>query len=72
LNAAQREAIGVKCKQLIDKGRIQYLTGHGFNARQIYYVQRMLTLENVALVATRCQNTAAASEQTAQRTSASD
>ena len=53
LNAAEREVIGIKCKQLLDAGRVHYLTERGFDARVVYYVPRSLTLENVALTATR-------------------
>ena len=47
----EREDIGRQCKRLIDIGRMAYLEGLGFKPRLVYYVDRELSLENIALVA---------------------
>nr|XP_014085816.2 tRNA:m(4)X modification enzyme TRM13 homolog [Bactrocera oleae] len=51
LSLSERERIGDMCKRIIDYGRLQYLTEHGFEAELKYYVARDVTLENVCLLA---------------------
>lgn len=46
-----REEIGLKCKRLMDQGRVEYLTSLGFKSELVYYVQTSITLENVCLLA---------------------
>ena len=46
-----KEAIGLKCKRLLDIARIRYLRGCGYSAKLVYYVDRSTSLENVLLVA---------------------
>ena len=46
-----KEAIGLKCKRLLDIARLRYLRGCGFTAKLVYYVDRSVSLENVLLVA---------------------
>ena len=46
-----KEAIGLKCKRLLDIARLRYLRGCGFTAKLVYYVVRSVSLENVLLVA---------------------
>ena len=46
------EEIGRRCKQLIDRGRVNYLIEHGYKTEQICYTDREHTLENMALIAT--------------------
>ena len=45
------EAIGLKCKRLIDLARLSYLTENGLNAWLVHYVDRSTSLENVLLIA---------------------
>jgi len=52
LNDAEKEAIGKKCKDLINTGRILFLQENGFDAELIYYVEQHISLENTLLVAT--------------------
>ena len=47
----ESEEIGRRSKHLIDAGRIAYLKQHGLDASLLYYVERSVSLENVALVA---------------------
>ena len=47
-----REAIGLKCKRLIDLGRLAYLKEHGLDARLVYFVEKATSLENVMIIAT--------------------
>lgn len=46
-----REEIGRKTKQIIDMGRVRFLKSFDINASLIEYVDRSLTLENIAIVA---------------------
>ena len=45
------EAIGLKCKRLIDLARLAYLSENGLRAWLVYYVDRNTSLENVLLIA---------------------
>ena len=53
LAKSEQEAVGAMCKRLIDAGRLRYLEERGFSARLHRYVDKSLSLENVALVVTR-------------------
>lgn len=46
------EAVGLKCKRLIDVARVHFLKGQGFKCRLVYYVDKQTSLENVLLIAT--------------------
>ncbi|KAI8588310.1 methyltransferase TRM13-domain-containing protein [Geranomyces variabilis] len=50
---AEREALGLQCKQLLDLGRLDYVRTLGYDAELVKYVDRTKSLENVALVARR-------------------
>ncbi|KAG2199224.1 hypothetical protein INT47_010599 [Mucor saturninus] len=52
LDYKEREAIGYKCKRVIDAGRVQYLEKFGFDVKMVYYVDSATSLENCALIAT--------------------
>ena len=47
----ESEEIGRRCKRLMDAGRIWYLKQFDLDASLLYYVDRSVSLENVALVA---------------------
>lgn len=51
LSIAEREEIGRQCKRLLDIGRLWYLESKGMSAKLFYYVDRSISLENVALLA---------------------
>lgn len=51
LSIAEREAIGRAAKHLINHGRLLHLRQLGLTAKLVYYVDREVTLENVAIVA---------------------
>ena len=53
LGVEERERIGKICKRIIDQGRLEYLSGYGFNVELIYYVDSEVSLENTALFARR-------------------
>lgn len=50
-SAAEREDLGRLCKQLIDGGRLHFLSSRGFRCRMLRYVQSDVTPENVLLTA---------------------
>ncbi|ORX88335.1 DUF715-domain-containing protein [Basidiobolus meristosporus CBS 931.73] len=47
----EREIIGRQCKRILDMGRVKYLERLGFDAQLVYYVDREISLENLALIA---------------------
>jgi len=49
----EKKIIGYKCKRLLDLGRVEFLTKHGFEANLVGYVEESVTPENVLLVATK-------------------
>lgn len=51
LSIQRREEIGRRCKLLLDIARIRSLTTAGLDARLVYFVDRDVTPENVAIVA---------------------
>lgn len=51
LSVQKREEIGNKCKLLIDQGRVMFLKENGINAKLLYFIQKEISLENVALIA---------------------
>ena len=51
LNSDEKKEIGMKCKRLIDAGRLEYLSKRGYETKLMYYVDSKVTLENVALLA---------------------
>ena len=53
LTPEQREAVGYQCKKLIDIGRLKFIESHGFHVRLVKYTTSELSLENLALLATR-------------------
>jgi tRNA:m4X modification enzyme len=53
LSHANREILGYKTKRLIDTGRLNYLQEElDFNVELVKYVDKSVSLENVALIAT--------------------
>ncbi|XP_041783723.1 tRNA:m(4)X modification enzyme TRM13 homolog [Anopheles merus] len=50
LTRPEREAIGRRCKRLLDIARLRYMERHGYEASLKYYVTSDVTLENVCLV----------------------
>lgn len=48
-----KESIGLKARAIIDKGRILGLEKQNWKARVVEYVDKQITLENHALIATR-------------------
>ena len=50
LSKQEQEEVGAMCKRLIDAGRLDYLQKHGFDATLQVYVDKAMSLENVALV----------------------
>ena len=53
LGHSEREILGYKCKRILDMGRVRYLEANGFQSYLIYYVDSLVSLENVALLAIR-------------------
>lgn len=51
LSSDDKKNIGLKCKRLIDYGRMQYLKKHGYQSELFYYVDSGVTLEDVVLLA---------------------
>ncbi|KAM6219235.1 tRNA:m(4)X modification enzyme TRM13 homolog [Rhynchocyon petersi] len=51
LTVGEKKKIGHLCKLLIDQGRIQYLQQNGFRPALQYYVDPLVSLENVLLTA---------------------
>ncbi|CAN8010179.1 unnamed protein product [Ixodes pacificus] len=51
LSIERREEIGRRCKLLLDIARIRCLATKGLDARLVYFVDRNVTPENVAIVA---------------------
>lgn len=51
LNVERREAIGRQCKQIIDRGRVEFLSTWPLEAQLLYYVQPDISPENVLLLA---------------------
>lgn len=51
LSVERREEIGRRCKLLLDVARIRCLAAAGLDARLVYFVDRDVTPENVAIVA---------------------
>eukprot|EP00058_Branchiostoma_floridae_P020508 XP_002605998.1 hypothetical protein BRAFLDRAFT_285163 [Branchiostoma floridae] len=49
----EREEIGRQCKRLLDQGRLWYLQQCDFNTQLVHYVEPDVSLENIAIVATR-------------------
>lgn len=42
----------MQCKRLIDAGRVHYLKSKGYETKLVTYIDKSVSLENVALVAT--------------------
>ncbi|KAF9976872.1 tRNA:m(4)X modification enzyme TRM13 [Actinomortierella ambigua] len=51
LTYQKRVELGLRCKRLLDVGRVQYLEQHGFDAEVVYYTDPDTSLENLALMA---------------------
>lgn len=52
LNVERRETIGRQCKQIIDRGRVAFLsTWPALETQLLYYVQPDISPENVLLLA---------------------
>lgn len=51
LDAALREQIGRRCKQIIDRGRVAFLSGWPLDARLLDYVRPEVSPENALLLA---------------------
>ena len=56
LNVPERRQLGLKCKRIIDFGRLDFLKQHGFDANLLYYTTEETTPENVMLIASRCRS----------------
>ncbi|CAG8486027.1 15227_t:CDS:10 [Gigaspora rosea] len=56
LDYSSREALGYKCKRILDYGRLKYLQENGFDVELIYYVESSTSLENLALMAVPRKN----------------
>ncbi|GFT00174.1 tRNA:m(4)X modification enzyme TRM13 homolog [Nephila pilipes] len=52
LKHEEREVIGLQCKRLIDAGRIFFLKEAGYDAKLTTYIDKSVSLENVALLVT--------------------
>lgn len=52
----EQEEIGLKCKRILDWGRIEYLKSNRFDAHLKVYASKSITLENIVLVATPQSN----------------
>ncbi|XP_045474173.1 tRNA:m(4)X modification enzyme TRM13 homolog [Harmonia axyridis] len=52
LSVQEKEQIGLKCKNLMNWGRLQFIKDIGFNCALHYYVKCEVTPENVCIVAT--------------------
>lgn len=53
LSHEERRSIGLKCKRLLDKGRLEHLRQEGFSAGLIEFVGLQSSLENIAIWARR-------------------
>lgn len=51
LDVESREKIGRQCKQIIDRGRVAFLSTWPIQAELIYYVDPEISPENVLLLA---------------------
>jgi tRNA:m4X modification enzyme len=51
LSPAEKEALGIQCKELLDTGRAIYLRNQGFDVSLIRYVSPDISLENTLLIA---------------------
>lgn len=51
LDARRREEIGRQCKQIIDRGRLAFVSGWPLDARLVVYVETRISPENVLLIA---------------------
>lgn len=51
LSKSESEHIGRQSKRLLDVGRLSYLNKHDLDTCLVYYVDRSVSLENVALIA---------------------
>lgn len=47
--------IGLKCKRLLNQGRLLFLAKHGYEAELVTFCDRSITPENTLLVAGPCQ-----------------
>ncbi|XP_050069835.1 tRNA:m(4)X modification enzyme TRM13 homolog [Anopheles maculipalpis] len=50
LTRTEREAVGRKCKRVLDAARLHYMEQHGYDGQLRYYVTSEITPENVCLV----------------------
>lgn len=51
LDIERRENIGRQCKQIIDRGRVAFLSTWPLQAKLLYYVEPDISPENVLLLA---------------------
>jgi tRNA:m4X modification enzyme len=51
LDIERREKIGRQCKQIIDRGRVAFLSTWPLEAKLLYYVEPDISPENVLLLA---------------------
>lgn len=51
LNRQQKGDVGLKCKMLLNWGRLKFLEGLGFTCDLLYYVDNDISLENVCILA---------------------
>lgn len=50
LEHEEREEIGIRCKRLIDIGRVDYLRRNEYQVELVHYIDKVTSLENVALI----------------------
>lgn len=50
LKHEERDEIGIQCKRLIDMGRLDYLQKLGYQVELVSYIDKSISLENVALI----------------------
>ena len=50
LSTDEQITIGRMCKSLIDQGRLEFIANKGYHGYLVRYVDKDVTLENIALV----------------------
>lgn len=53
LTRNEKESIGIKCKYIINYGRMSYLMKQRYNCELFYYVKSTVTPENLCIVAVK-------------------
>lgn len=47
----ERAALGFKCKQIIDAGRMKWVKEHGLDSKLVKYIPASISPENILLIA---------------------